>query len=109
MIGNGEPNVMYSNPAGTSFINGNEVTEGSHRFNIDEDTGFIIAEVLISGIWQPASLITGAATLWLHFLGLASVGRFLTTKTRDGDYHFFPHTHFDGQVSTSTVKIPDMY
>lgn len=105
----GSISVMYTNPAGTVFIDGNKAIEGSHRFSIDTDTGNIIAEELISDIWQPASLDLGSSTLWLRFIGLAGIGHHLVTETADGQMHLHSYSPFNGQVSTGTTRMPDLY
>lgn len=106
----GETSVIYTNPEGNLYIDGDHVTEGSHRFSIDIDTGFIIAQVYLSEIWQPASLITGAASLWLGSnVAVAGVGHHLVTETSEGKFYFHPYSQFDEQLTTSDLKVVNVY
>lgn len=101
--------VMYTNPEGTSFIDGDSVTEGSHRFAIDTDTGDIIAQVLISDIWQPAPIMTGSNTIKLKYVGLGAMGEHIVTKLANMKKHFHAHSHYNGTVSDGDARIVDIY
>lgn len=105
MIGTGITGIPISvmNSLGYVYL------DTTHRFAIDFEKQSILIQELKDDIWQYGSLITGAATLWLNLLGLSSIGDFLVTQKRVGDFHFFAHSHFDGQISTNQTQILDLY
>ncbi|MCP4985405.1 MAG: hypothetical protein GY928_04830, partial [Colwellia sp.] len=102
--------VETSNSTSELFLNGDATTEGSRRFALNGNTGFAEIEKLVSGVWQPASLMTGSGSLWVGMrVGIAAAGRHIMTEDTDGSYHFHGHSKFDGKVSQSDARILDAY
>ena len=94
------------NPDGYLYITGDATTEDSVRFAIDPDTGFAEIEKLLSGIWQPASLLTGANSLWVgRAVGLAGVGHHLVTEAVDGHLHFHADSTYIGGITTEDTTV----
>jgi hypothetical protein len=79
--------------------------DATHRLSIDPETGNIIAEELVDDIWQPGSFEAGANSFWLRYVGLAGIGHHLATELKDGHFHFFAHSEFDGELTTQDTQI----
>ncbi len=88
------------------FLSGDGKTIGSRALFIDPDTGNPVIKRLISaGIWQPGSFEFGPDTVWIgKAAGLAAAGHHLLTEDIDGEFHLFPHSDFDGEISQSDTK-----
>ena len=96
-------NPMTHNEHNSIFIKGNALTEGSLRLGIDSDYGFpqMAFQKRESGLWQGASFLVGPTSVQLGAnYKLTAVGQQLAALS-DGTLHVYPHTHFDGQLSTA--------
>ncbi len=90
--------------------NGSEDVDGSQRFAIDPDTGYMEVQKRVDGLWQPGDFETGPNSQWIgRNLGLSAAGHYLMTEEVGGDNHLLPHLPFDGQTATSDCKIPYPY
>ncbi|MCK5603254.1 hypothetical protein KAR91_15330, partial [Candidatus Pacearchaeota archaeon] len=102
MIGTGAKGVMWFNPMDHLYINGDENTDGSRRFNIDTETGLAIIEKRVEGIWQPTSIETGATSVWVgKNVAVAGLGHHLATEAKDGHLHFHAHSEFSAVTGLS--------
>lgn len=95
-----------SNDLDNLYITGDETTEDSIRFAIDDTKQIGRIEKLIQKVWQPSSLKTGPDSILLGLnVGLAAVGHHLGTEALDGLLHLHAHEDFNGEVTEVKTRI----
>jgi len=94
------------NKDGYIYNSGDGTTEGSKRLSIDSITGFVKIEKLEDDIWQLSSFEAGSDSVWLEFIGLASVGRHIVVENKDGHIHFLAHNENVDGLTTRDAEIP---
>ena len=74
-IGERPPPISIRNSLGFAYLS------STQRLSINPDTGIMIVEDLIDGIWQPASFETGPACVWVGLsVGIAAAGHHILTE-----------------------------
>lgn len=99
--------VLYRNDVGYIYAFGDETTDGSVRFRINQAIGETCLEKRVSGAWQSSELCLGASTLFLGAnIGIAAAGRYLSTTHAEGGF-LYSFTEFDenGVGDLNVIKL----
>ncbi len=102
--------LLY-NTEGYIYISGNEKTNNSRRFTINEDDNILTVEKRIAGIWRPTDVETKpvCGIFVGRRVGVTGIGHHLGAKDINDIYHFHAHADFDGHVSINDAKIAKVY
>ena len=101
---------MSYNPAikdGILYLDGGrEDLDGSKRIAIESDADMHTVEERVNGLWQTDSLHIAANTLWVgHNVGVGGIGHYLATESLDRNPYVYPHSAWDGQLTTQDTRI----
>ncbi len=100
--------IKGSSASGKIYLYGNKYIKDSLMMN--RENNMFVFEERIEGLWQPASILSGANSIWVgHNVGLAGIGHHLATESPDGHYHFHAHSEYDGETSITDAQILNIY
>jgi len=98
--------TTQNNPTSFLYIIGNEFTDGSVRFSIDDAEQIGQIEKRILGVWQPSSFKTGANSVFVGTLvRLSAAGSNLITTDADNNINFHVRSSFENGVTIGLSKI----
>ena len=99
--------IRGSSDGGVIYLYGNSTDNGSVRFNMIDETAHI--EKLVDGVWEHASFMSGAASVWLgEAVAIAAVGHSLASEEPNGTFGLLAHSTFDKNTMLSIDDL-DLY
>lgn len=100
----------YHDHMGYTYLHGNAITDGSHRFIIHEVSGYPEIQVRVDGIWKATTIRLGVASLYLgENVKLSAFGHNLMVEHHDTHADVVPHSPFSDNITERDVEVSYFY
>lgn len=80
------------------------------KIMVDEDSGMLTVKEEEEGVWQPTSFKVATESLWVGLnVAISAVGHFLGSYSPSEEYHLYPYSEFNEELSIRDAVIPNSY